>query len=134
MLNFSAGNLKWGQYYNYIYLTEKIYYNRDFSKKTSLLQLHTFYCMQFITKTFLAQNLSVFVATLVKIVPYIIQLKNHSVHICNIGGMAPNNSIITSLYVYKLKNYVHQPNIWKVILKHYIMSPFLCPMLQMWTL
>ena len=30
MLNFSAGNLKWGQYYNYIYLTEKIYYNRDF--------------------------------------------------------------------------------------------------------
>ena len=33
MLNFSAGNLKWGQYYNYIYLTEKIYYNRDFSRQ-----------------------------------------------------------------------------------------------------
>ena len=30
---------------------------------TSLLQLHTFYCVKFITKTFFAQNLSVFVAT-----------------------------------------------------------------------
>ena len=60
-----------------------------------------------------------------KIVPFIIRLKNHSVHICNIGGKAPNNSIITSFFVYKLKNYVHQPNISKVILKHYIMSLFL---------
>ena len=61
----------------------------------------------------------------VKIVPYIIQLKNHSVHNCNIGENAPNNSIITCSFVYKLKNYVYQPNISKVILKHYIKSLFL---------
>ena len=30
-----------------------------------------------------------------KIVPFIIQLKNQSVHFCNIGVKAPNNSIIT---------------------------------------
>ena len=30
-------------------------------------------------------------AALLKIVPFIILLKNHSVHICNIGGKAPIN-------------------------------------------
>ena len=33
ILNFSAGNSKWGQDYNYLYLTEKVYYNRDFRKQ-----------------------------------------------------------------------------------------------------
>ena len=43
----------------------------------------------------------------IKIVPFIILPKNHSVHICNIGGKAPNNSIITCFFVYGLKNHVH---------------------------
>ena len=46
-------------------------------------------------------------AALLKIVPFIILLKNHSVHICNIGGKAPINSIIICFFVYGLKNHVH---------------------------
>ena len=42
-----------------------------------------------------------------KTVPFIIRLKNHSVHICDTSGKAPNNSIITCFFVYGLKNHVH---------------------------
>ena len=46
-------------------------------------------------------------AALLKIVPFIILLNNNSVHICNIGGKAPINSIITCFFVYGLKNHVY---------------------------
>ena len=59
-------------------------------------------------------------AALLKIVPFIILLKNHSVHICNISGKTPNNLVITCFFVYGLKNHVHQTIVSKVMIKQFI--------------
>ena len=68
-----------------------------------------------------------------KIVPYIIWLKNHTVHICNIHIKAPDNSIFTCFFEYRFKHYVHKQNISNGMLKHIVMHTFY-PMLQIWTL